>query len=42
MAAMLEISVDGRHACFEPARGFVHSIGGESKFTIRYDPAWHR
>jgi hypothetical protein len=38
VAAMLEVSADGREARFEPARGFVHFIGSESKFTIRYDP----
>ncbi len=41
-AAMLEISADGREAHFEPARGFIHFIGGESKFTIRFDPVSRR
>jgi hypothetical protein len=42
VAARLEISADGREARFDPARGFVHFIGGESKFTIRYDPVSRR
>jgi hypothetical protein len=42
VAAMLEISADGREARFDPAHGFVHFIGGESKFTIRYDPVSRR
>ncbi len=42
VAAMLEISPDGRQARFEPARGFIHFIGSESKFTIRFDPVSRR
>ncbi len=42
VAAMLEISADGRDARFDPARGFIHFIGGESKFTIRFDPVSRR
>lgn len=42
VAAMLEISADGRTARFDPARGFIHFIGNESKFTIRFDPVSKR
>lgn len=38
VAAMMEISPDGRQVTFDPERGFVHFIGSESKFTIRFDP----
>jgi hypothetical protein len=38
VAAMLDVSPDGRRVSFDPARGFIHFIGSESKFTIRYDP----
>lgn len=38
VAGLLEISPDGRTATFDPDRGFVHFIGSESKFTVRYDP----
>ncbi|MEN9632335.1 MAG: hypothetical protein RL077_739 [Verrucomicrobiota bacterium] len=37
VAAMMEISRDGRTATFDPARGFLQFIGSEAKFTIRYD-----
>ncbi|MCX6955224.1 MAG: sialidase family protein [Verrucomicrobia bacterium] len=42
VAAMLEISADGRTARFDPERGFLHFIGSESKFTIRLDPQTRR
>lgn len=42
VAALLDISADGRTAAFEPARGFLHFIGSESKFTIRFDPVSRR
>lgn len=42
IAAMLDISADGRTAHFDPAHGFAHFIGGESKFTIRFDPVSKR
>lgn len=42
VAAMLQISKDGRSASFDPARGFIHFVGSESKFTIRYDPVSRR
>jgi hypothetical protein len=42
VAAVMEISADGRAAGFDPARGFVHFIGSESKFTVRYDPTSRR
>lgn len=37
VAAMMAISADGQSARFDPTRGFIHFIGSESKFTIRYD-----
>ena len=42
VAAMMAISSDGRTARFDPATGFIHFIGSESKFTIRYDPVSRR
>jgi len=42
VAAMLDISPDGRQVTFDPAKGFIHFIGSESKFTIRYDPVSRR
>jgi hypothetical protein len=42
VAAMLQISPNGRTASFDPARDFLHFMGGESKFTIRYDAASRR
>ena len=38
VAAMMDVSLDGRRVTFDPADGFIHFIGSESKFTIRYDP----
>ena len=38
VAAMMAVSADGRTVRFDPAHDFVHFIGSESKFTIRYDP----
>ncbi len=37
VAAMMDISADGRTVAFDPARGYIHFIGSEAKFTIRYD-----
>lgn len=37
VAAALRISADGRSVSFDPARDYIHFIGSESKFTIRYD-----
>lgn len=37
IAAALRISADGRTVSFDPARDYLHFIGSESKFTIRYD-----
>jgi hypothetical protein len=37
MAAMVEISEDGRRSSFSPAIGFMDFIGGSRKFSIRYD-----
>jgi hypothetical protein len=42
VAAVVDISADGHTARFDPATGFAHFIGGESKFTIRFDPASKR
>jgi hypothetical protein len=42
VAAKLNISPDGRHVTFDPARDFIHFIGSESKYTIRYDPVSRR
>ena len=42
VAAMLDISPDGRRVAFDPARGFIHFLGSESKFTIRYDAVSRR
>jgi hypothetical protein len=42
VAAKIDITADGRTAAFDPARGFLHFIGSESKFTIRYDPVSRR
>ncbi len=42
VAARLELSADGRTATFDPARGFLHFVGSESKFTIRFDPVSRR
>jgi hypothetical protein len=37
VAAMLPISADGRAVTFDPARDYIHFVGSEAKFTIRYD-----
>lgn len=42
VAAMMTVSADGRRVAFDPARDFIHFIGGESKFTIRFDPESRR
>lgn len=42
VAGMMDISRDGSRVTFDPDRGFIHFVGGESKFTIRYDPASKR
>ncbi|MDP3071917.1 MAG: sialidase family protein [Opitutaceae bacterium] len=42
VAAMARISADGRTFAFDPAKDFVHFIGSESKFTIRFDPVSKR
>ena len=38
MAAIVNISDDGRKASFDPATGFIDFIGGARKFSVRYDP----
>lgn len=42
VGARCEISVDGRTQNFDPARGFIHLPGSQSKFTIRFDPQTKR
>lgn len=37
IAAMIEISDDGKAASFDPEKGFIQFPGGTTKFTIRYD-----
>ncbi len=42
VAAALRVSPDGRTVAFDPTRDYVHFIGSESKFTVRYDPVSRR
>ncbi len=42
VGAMARISADGRTFAFDPAKDFVHFIGSEAKFTIRFDPVSKR
>ncbi|MBI5767266.1 MAG: exo-alpha-sialidase [Verrucomicrobia bacterium] len=42
VAAMMRVSPDARTVAFDPAKDFVHFIGSESKFTIRFDPVSRR
>jgi len=42
VAAMAHISAEGRTFAFDPTKDFVHFIGSESKFTIRFDPVTKR
>lgn len=42
VAAMMDVAADGREVRFDPADGFIHFIGSESKFTIRRDPVSRR
>lgn len=42
VAAAMDIAPDGRSVRFDPARGFIHFIGSEAKFTIRYDAVSRR
>ncbi len=37
VAAALRISADGRQVEFDPRRDYLHFIGSEAKFTIRFD-----
>lgn len=37
-AAVIDISLDGTKASFNPENGFIDFPGGSKKFTIRYDP----
>lgn len=41
MAAIVDISADGKTATFDPATGFIPFPGGCTKFQIRKDPAGH-
>lgn len=38
VAAAMRIADDGRAAEFDPQRDYIHFIGSEAKFTIRFDP----
>ncbi len=42
MAALVELSSDGREAWFNPESGFIKFPGGAKKFVIRYDAASDR
>jgi hypothetical protein len=42
VAAMMPISADGRTVSFDPTRDYIHFIGSEAKFTIRFDPGSRR
>ncbi len=42
MAALTDVSPDGRTLSFDPADGFVPFPGGAKKFTIRFDPTSNR
>jgi hypothetical protein len=42
VAAMMRISDDGRSASFDPRADYIHFIGSEAKFTIRFDPRSNR
>ena len=42
VAAMMRVAEDGRTVAFDPARDYVHFIGSEAKFTIRFDPVSRR
>ena len=42
VGAMMRVSPDGKRAEFDPEKDWIHFIGSESKFTIRYDPVSKR
>jgi hypothetical protein len=42
IAAKMRISDDGRTAEFDPQRDYIHFVGSEAKFTIRFDPVSRR
>ena len=42
VAAMMHISDDGRSASFDPRADYIHFIGSEAKFTIRFDSRSNR
>lgn len=39
MAAIVEVTADGKTASFDPTTGFIPFAGGSTKFQIRKDPA---
>ncbi|HPF03643.1 MAG TPA: exo-alpha-sialidase, partial [Bacteroidales bacterium] len=42
MAAIVNVSDDGKTVAFDPAKGFIDFIGGARKFTIRFDETSRR
>jgi hypothetical protein len=42
LAAVVNISEDGKTASFDPATGFFDFVGGAKKFSVRYDPKSQR
>ncbi len=42
IAAVIQVSADGKTSTFDPATGFIDFPGGAKKFTIRFDPASKR
>ena len=42
VGARCELSADGRSMSFDPAKGFVHFPGSQSKYTVRFDPVTRR
>ena len=42
LAAMLDVSEDGKKISFDPESGFFRFPGSQSKFTIRFDPVSNR
>ena len=42
LAAIVNISEDGKTASFDPTTGFFDFVGGAKKFSVRYDPKSER
>ena len=42
LAAVVNISEDGKTASFDPPTGFFDFVGGAKKFSVRYDPKSER